>query len=132
MSFWDKARQHQRTSSFIAQLKVWQAEDCYYFVVPFTPNERKRMVDVHGARIKVPRCSQCHRPRGDAAPLYTIVSTISFQDEILAALEASSSEAEFNYRSSRLAEQETIPMVCRNCCPCKAVHDHGIVHAFSA
>jgi hypothetical protein len=132
MTFWDKAHERQQLSSFIDALKVWQAEGCYYYVSPFTSEERKRIFNMKGERIKLQPCSQCHRPRRDAAPLYTIASAISFQEEVLAALDASNSEAEFNYRLSRIIEQEGTPMVCKDCCPCKTVHNHGTVHAFPA
>jgi len=131
MTFWDKAHVRQQISSFIAQLRGSQAEGCYYLVQPFTPDERKRMF-MEGKRIKTPPCSQCQRPRRDAAPLYTIVSTISFQDKVLAALVASNSEAEFNYKSSRNIEQEGTPTVCKDCCPCRTAHNHGTAHAFPA
>jgi len=126
--FWDKAQELKRTTDFIAQLEDWQAQGCYWWCWAL-PREQ-RFVRRSDQLPVTMRCSACNGERRHLAALYTIASTIAFQREVLAAIEQSSSEADYDYRAARIIEQEGTPAICERCCPCKYPHNHAENHAF--
>ena len=76
------------------------------------------------------RCSKYEAVALDAAPIYSLATHIAFEREVLHAIEASSSDTEFESRVSRIVEEEPTPMVCGTCCPRGKPHRHDLSHAF--
>lgn len=63
-------------------------------------------------------------------PSIRLATHIAFEEEELHAIEASSSDTEFETRVSRIVEEEPTPMVCGTCCPRAKPHRHDLNHAF--
>ena len=116
---WDKAALLHNTQSFIEHLCRLEAQGCRWLVVPLTPAESLGSF----------KCSKCNSDTGLAA-LYSIATHIAFEEEVLRAIEASSSQAEYELRVSRIIEEEATPMVCDICCPRGRPHRHDLNHAF--
>ncbi len=119
MPTWDKSAFRKDIEGFVGHLRSLQAQGCRWLVVPLTEDE-----------VESPRCSQCGVDAADAAPLYSIATHLAFEEEVLKALEASSSQADYESRVSRIIEEEPTPMVCKNCCPRDTPHRHDFNHAF--
>ena len=76
------------------------------------------------------RCSKCEAVAPDAEAIYSLATDIAFEEEVLHAIEASSSDTEFETRVSRVVEEERTPMVCGTYCPRGKPHRHDLNHAF--
>ena len=120
MSTWDKAAVLKDTRAFIEHLQRLEAEGCRWLVVPLAEDESSGLF----------RCSKCEKVAPDAAPLYSLATHIAFEQEVLRAIEASNSHAEYESRVSRIVEEEPTPMVCGSCCPRAGPHRHDLNHAF--
>jgi len=118
MASWDKAGLLHDIEAFIAHLRRLEAEGCLWLAVPFTAEEANDL-----------RCSKCNGD-ADLAALYSIAAHIAFEEEVLSAIRASSSRAEYDDRVSRIIEEEGTPMVCKACCPRTKPHRHDLNHAF--
>jgi hypothetical protein len=119
LQIWDKASLLHNTQAFIEHLGRLEAQGCRWLVVPF-------IADESFGRFK---CSMCSSDTGLAA-LYSIATHIAFEEEVLRAIEASSSQAEYEALVSRIIEEEATPMVCNACCPRGRPHRHDLNHAF--
>ena len=119
MPIWDKAVLFHDLQAFIEHLERLEAQGCRWLVVPLTADELSESL----------RCSKCDSDM-DLAALYSIATHVAFEKEVLRAIEASSSQAECDYRVSRIIEDEGIPMVCEACCPRGRPHRHDLNHAF--
>ena len=116
---WNKADLIQNTQAFIEHLSRLEAQGCRWLVVPLTTDESSGSF----------KCSKCSSDTGVAA-LYSIATHIAFEEEVLRAIEASRSHAEYEARVSRIIEEEATPMVCNTCCPRRESHRHDLNHAF--
>ena len=116
---WDKAPLIHNTQAFIEHLSRLAAQGCRWLVVPLTEDES----------VGPFKCSKCSSDTGLAA-LYSIATHIAFEEEVLRAIEASSSQAEYEAQVSRIIEEEATPMVCNACCPRGRPHRHDLNHAF--
>jgi hypothetical protein len=119
LQIWDKAPLIHNTEAFIEHLGRLEEQGCRWLVVPLTPAEL--LGSFH--------CSKCNSDRGLAA-LYSIATHIAFEEEVLRAIKASRSHAEFELQVSRIVEEQATPMVCDNCCPRGRPHRHDLNHAF--
>ena len=120
METWDKAALLKDRRAFIEHLQRLEAEGCRWLVVPLTEDETPEMF----------RCSKCQAVAADAAPLYSLATHIAFEQEVLRAIEASTTQPEFESRVARIVEEEPTPMVCGSCCPRGRPHRHDLNHAF--
>ena len=120
MATWDKAALLKDRRAFIEHLQRLESEGCLWLVVPLAEDEASGLF----------RCSQCRAVAPDAAPLYSLATHIAFEQEVLRAIEASDSDAEFDSRVSHIVEEEPTPMVCGKCCPRGKPHRHDLNHAF--
>jgi hypothetical protein len=120
MPMWDKAALLKDRRAFIEHLQRLRAEGCLWLVVPLAEDESSGLF----------RCSKCEAVAPDAAPIYSLATHIAFEQEVLHAIEASSSDTEFESRVSRIVEEEPTPMVCGTCCPRAKPHRHDLNHAF--
>jgi hypothetical protein len=120
MPMWDKAALLKDRQAFIKHLQRLEAEGCLWLVVPLAEDELSGLFS----------CSKCETVAPDAAPLYSLATHIAFEQEVLRAIEASNSEAEFESSVSRIIEEEPTPMVCATCCPRGKPHRHDLNHAF--
>ena len=120
MSTWEKAAVLKDTRAFIEHLQRLEAEGCRWLVVPLAEDESSGLF----------RCSNCEKVAPDAAPLYSLATHIAFEQEVLRAIKASNSHAEYESRVSRIVEEEPTPMVCGTCCPRARPHRHDLNHAF--
>jgi CO dehydrogenase nickel-insertion accessory protein CooC1 len=116
---WDNGPLIHNTQAFIEHLGRLVAQGCQWLVVPLTEDESV-------GRFK---CSKCSSDTGLAA-LYSIATHIAFEEEVLRAIKASHSQAEYEAQVSRIIEEEATPMVCRTCCPRGKPHRHDLNHAF--
>jgi hypothetical protein len=116
---WDKAPLIHNTQAFIEHLGRLEAQGCRWLVVPLTAAES----------VESFKCSKCNGDTGLAA-LYSIATHIAFEKEVLRAIEASRSQAEYEFQLSRIVEEEPTPMVCDICCPRGSPHRHDLNHAF--
>jgi hypothetical protein len=116
---WDKAPLIHNTQSFIEHLGRLEAQGCRWLVVPLTADETVGNF----------KCSKCNNDTGLAA-LYSIATHIAFEEEVLRAIKASRSQAEYEAQVSRIIEEEATPMVCNACCPRRKPHRHDLNHAF--
>lgn len=116
---WDKAPLIQNTQTFMEHLGRLEKQGCRWLVVPLTAAE------LHGSF----KCSKCNSDRGLAA-LYSISTHIAFEEEVLRAIKASRSYAEYELQVSRIVEEQATPMVCDTCCPRGRPHRHDLNHAF--
>lgn len=116
---WNKAALRKDIEGFIDHLRSLEAQGCRWLVVPLTEEEVENL-----------RCSKCGCDAPEVAPLYSIATHLAFEEEVLKAIEASSSQAEYEDRVSRIIEEEPTPMVCKTCCPREAPHRHDFNHAF--
>ena len=107
------------TQAFIEHLGRLEAQGCRWLVVPLTAAESLGSF----------KCSKCNSNAGLAA-LYSIATHIAFEEEVLRAIEASRSQAEYELRVSRIIEEEATPIVCGTCCPRGRPHRHDLNHAF--
>ena len=123
---WNKTALLDDLRGFIAHLRRLEAEGCRWLVVPLTAEEAST---TNGARA-ILRCSRCNLDASDAAPLYSIATHVAFEEEVLKAIEASGSAAEFEARVARIVEEEATPLVCGRCCPRGKPHRHDLNHAF--
>ena len=117
---WDKAALLKDRQAFIEHLQRVEAEGCRWLVIPLDEDESPGLF----------KCSKCGTVAPDAAPLYSLATHIAFEQEVLRAIEASSSDTEFEGRVSRIVEEEPTPMVCGACCPRGKPHRHDLNHAF--
>jgi hypothetical protein len=117
---WDKDAMLADKRAFIEHLQRLEAQGCRWLVVPLTADEAPSGF----------RCSRCGMIAPDAAPLYSLATHIAFEQEVLHAMEASSSEAEYEDRVLRIVEEEPTPVVCAKCCPRGRPHRHDWNHAF--
>ena len=76
------------------------------------------------------RCSKCEAVAPGAPPIYSLATHIAFEQEVLHAIEASSSDTEFESRVSRIVEEEPTPMVWGTSCPWGNLHRHDLNDAF--
>ena len=120
MPMWDKAALLKDRQAFIEHLQRLEAEGCQWLVVPLAEDESSGLF----------RCSKCEAVAPDAAPIYSLATHIAFEQEVLQAIEASSSDTEFESRVSRIVEEEPTPMVCSTCGPRGKPHRHDLNHAF--
>jgi hypothetical protein len=97
-----------------------EAEGCRWLVVPLAEDESSETF----------RCSKCEMIAPDAAPLYSLATHVAFEQEVLRAMEASTTQAEYESRVARIVEEEPTPMVCAICCPRGRPHRHDLNHAF--
>ena len=116
---WDKAALLHDTQAFIEHLQRLEAQGCHWLVVPLVANETSGSF----------KCSKCDSD-ADLAALYSIATHVAFEEEVLRAIEASGSQAEFDDRVSRIIEEEETPLVCKLCCPRQRPHRHDLNHAF--
>ena len=116
---WDKASLIHNTQAFIEHLSRLESQGCRWLVVPLTADESLGSF----------KCSKCSSDTGLAA-LYSLATHIAFEEEVLRAIEASGSHAEYDAQVARIIEEETTPMVCNTCCPRKKPHRHDLNHAF--
>ncbi len=116
---WDKAALLQDTQAFIEHLQRLEAQGCRWLVVPLTADESSGTF----------KCSKCNSET-DLAALYSIATHVAFEEEVLRAIEASHSQAEYDGHVSRIIEEEPTPMVCQSCCPRGKPHRHDLNHAF--
>ena len=116
---WDNAPLIHNTQAFIEHLGSLVAQGCRWLVIPLTEDES-------AGRFK---CSKCSSDTGLAA-LYSIATHIAFEEEVLRAIKASRSQAEYEAQVSRIIEEEATPMVCSTCCPRGKPHRHDLNHAF--
>jgi hypothetical protein len=117
----DKVALSHDTEAFIEHLQRLQAEGCRWLVVPLTADESS-------GRLK---CSKCNSYNdADLAALYLIATHIAFEEEVLRAIEASGSQAEYDDQVSRIIEEEGTSMICQACCPRGRPHRHDLNHAF--
>jgi hypothetical protein len=119
MPIWDKAALSDDTQAFIEHLQRLEAQGCRWLVVPLAADESSGSF----------KCSRCNNDT-DLAALYSIPTHIAFEEEVLRAIEASGSEAEYDGQVSRIIEEEGTPMVCKACCPRRRPHRHDLNHAF--
>src|SRR5208282_6349735 len=92
---WDKAALLHNTQAFIEHLVRLEAHGCHWLVVPFTAEESFGSF----------KCSKCDSDTGLAA-VYSIATHVAFEEEVLRAIEASSSQAEYELQVSRVIEEE--------------------------
>jgi hypothetical protein len=116
---WDKAGLIHNTQAFIEHLSRLAAQGCRWLVVPLTADESLGSF----------KCAKCNSDTGLAA-LYSIATHVAFEEEVLRAIEASGSQAEYELQVSRIIEEEPTPMVCNSCCPRGRPHRHDLNHAF--
>ncbi|HXW84913.1 MAG TPA: hypothetical protein VEJ86_10945 [Candidatus Binataceae bacterium] len=121
---WNKSALLDDRRKFVEHLRRLLAEGCRWLVVPLTSEEAAR--DEHA----ILRCSRCNQDAPDAAALYSIATHVAFEEEVLSAIEASESAAEFEARVARIVEEEATPLVCGQCCPRGKPHRHDLNHAF--
>jgi len=119
MPIWDKAAVLHDTRAFIEHLQRLEAQGCRWLVVPLASDESSGCF----------KCSKCNSET-DLAALYSIATHVAFEEEVLRAIEASSSQAEYEGHVSRIIEEEPTPMVCKACCPRGKPHRHDLNHAF--
>jgi hypothetical protein len=119
MSIWDKALLFRDIEAFIEHLQRLEAQGCRWLVVPLTAHESCGSL----------KCSKCNSDTNVAA-LYSIATHVAFEKEVLRAIEASCSQAEYDDQVSRIIEEEGTPMVCKACCPSGRPHRHDLNHAF--
>jgi hypothetical protein len=119
LQIWDKAPLIHNTQAFIEHLSKLEAHGCRWLVVPLTTDESCGSF----------KCSKCSSDKGLAA-LYSIATHIAFEEEVLRAIKASHSQAEYEAQISRIIEEEATPMVCNTCCPRTRPHRHDLNHAF--
>jgi hypothetical protein len=119
MAIWDKAALCHDTQAFIEHLKRLEAQGCQWLVIPLTAYDSPESF----------KCAKCNS-QTDLAALYSIATHIAFEEEVLRAIEASGSQAEYDDRVSRIIEDEGTPMVCEACCPREKPHRHDLNHAF--
>jgi hypothetical protein len=119
LQIWDKAPLIHNTRAFIEHLGRLEAQGCRWLVVPLTAAELPGSF----------KCSKCNSDIGLAA-LYSIAAHIAFEEEVLRAIEASRSQAEYELQVSRIIEEEVTPIVCDTCCPRGRPHRHDLNHAF--
>ena len=119
LKIWNKAALLHNTRSFIEHLCMLEAQGCRWLVVPLTADESLGSF----------KCAKCNSDTGLAA-LYSIATHIAFEEEVLRAIEASGSQAEYELQVSRIIEEEPTPMVCNSCCPRGRPHRHDLNHAF--
>jgi hypothetical protein len=121
MAIWDKAAIFHDTQAFIEHLQRLEAQGCRWLVVPLTADESSERF----------KCSKCDSDSDtDLAAVYSIAAHIAFEEEVLRAIEASSSQVEYNDQVSRIIEEEGTPIVCKACCPRRSPHRHDLNHAF--
>ncbi len=116
---WVKVALLHNTQSFIEHLCRLEAQGCRWLVVPLTADESPASL----------KCSECDCDTGLAA-VYSIATHVAFEEEVLRAIEASSSQTEYDNRVSRIIEEEETPLVCSACCPRRGPHRHDLNHAF--
>lgn len=116
---WDKAALLHDTQAFIEHLQRLAGQGCRWLVVPLAANETSGCF----------KCSKCNNDT-DLAAVYSIATHVAFEEEVLRAIEASRSRAEFDDQISRIIEEEGTPMVCKLCCPRQGPHRHDLNHAF--
>ena len=119
LQIWDKATLIDNTRAFIEHLGRLEAQGCRWLVVPLTADELLGSF----------KCSKCNSDTGLAA-VYSIATHIAFEEEVLRAIEASRSQAEYELEVSRIIEEEATPMVCDTFCPRGRPHRHDLNHAF--
>jgi hypothetical protein len=119
LKIWNKAALLHNTRSFIEHLCMLEAQGCRWLVVPLTADESPAGL----------KCSECGCDNSLAA-VYSIATHLAFEEEVLRAIEASSSQAEYDDRVSRIIEEEETPMVCSACCPRRGPHRHDLNRAF--
>jgi hypothetical protein len=119
MPIWDKAALFHDTQAFIEHLQRLEAQGCRWLVVPLSADESSGSF----------KCSKCNSDT-DLAALYSIATHVAFEEEVLRAIEASGSQAEYDDQVSRIIEEEGTPMVCTACCPRGRPHRHDMNHAF--
>jgi hypothetical protein len=119
MSIWDKALLFRDIEAFIEHLQRLEAQGCRWLVVPLTGDESSGSL----------KCSKCNSDTNVAA-LYSIATHVAFEKEVLRAIEASRSQAEYDDQVSRIIEEEGTPTVCTACCPSRRPHRHDLNHAF--
>jgi len=113
MPIWDKAVLFHDIEGFIEHLQRLDAQGCRWLVVPLTADELSGSL----------KCSKCNSDT-DLAALYSIATHVAFEKEVLRAIEASHSQAEYDDQVSRIIEEEGTPMVCTACCPSGRPHRH--------
>ena len=116
---WDKAALLHNVEAFIEHLGRLEAHGCRWLVVPLTEDESSGSF----------KCSKCNCDTNLAA-VYSIATHVAFEQEVLRAIQASSSQAEYEDHVSRIIEDEPTPMVCIACCPRGGPHKHDLNHAF--
>jgi len=119
LELWDKAPLLHNARAFIEHLSRLQMQGCRWLVVPLAAEESFERF----------KCSKCNNDT-DLAALYSIATHIAFEEEVLRAIEASSSQAEYEARVSRIIEEEATPIICKTCCLQKRPHRHDMNHAF--
>jgi|SRR5580693_5685046 hypothetical protein len=119
MKVWDKAALSNDTQAFIEHLQRLEAQGCRWLVVPLGADESSGSL----------KCTKCNDDT-ELAALYSIATHVAFEEEVLRAIEASSSQAEYDVQVSRIIEEEGTPMVCQACCPRARPHRHDLNHAF--
>ena len=91
MPNWDKAALVHDTQAFIEHLQRLEAQGCRWLVVPLTADESSASF----------KCSKCNSDT-DLAALYSIATHVAFEEEVLRAIEASGSQAEYDDQVSRI------------------------------
>jgi hypothetical protein len=119
MAIWDKALLLHDIEAFIEHLERVEAQGCRWLVVPLNADEASGNL----------KCSKCNSDTNVAA-LYSIATHVAFEKEVLRAIEASRSQAEYDVQVSRIIEEEGTPIVCTACCPSARPHRHDLNHAF--
>jgi hypothetical protein len=120
LQMWDKAPLIHNTQTFIEHLGRLEAQGCRWLAVPLTADESCGSF----------KCSECGSEDTGLAALYSIATHIAFEEEVLRAIKASHSQAEYEARVSRIVEEEPTPMVCNTCCQQGRPHRHDLNHAF--
>jgi hypothetical protein len=116
---WDKAVLFHDIEAFIEHLQRLEVQGCRWLVVPLTAEEASGSLT----------CSKCNSET-DLAALYSLATHVAFEKEVLRAIEASRSQAEYDDQVSRIIEEVGTPMVCKACCPSGRPHRHDLNHAF--
>jgi len=119
MPTWDKGALLRNSRAFIEHLQRLEEQGCRWLAVPLTADESSGSF----------KCSMCNSYT-DLAALYSIATHVAFEGEVLRAIEASGSQAEYDNQVSRIIEEEGTPMVCGACCPRGRPHRHDLNHAF--
>src|SRR5215470_10719368 len=120
MPMWDKAALLKDRRAFIETCSGWSRRIvCGWWFRSQRMNRR----DYSGA-------ASARRWLPTRHPSILSRDTSHFEQEVLHAIEASSSDTEFESRVSRIVEEEPTPMVCGTCCPRGKPHRHDLNHAF--